>query len=225
MSRLVEVIRAFSSTGLATAVHSNLFRMDEILDWRSIERRLEKMGRGARSRLAEQLRMDRSQLARTLRTKAYPRTDQEKIIQQFLAGEPVDGVKDDGAPWTHDQPMRVPIYGFASAGDHIAFNDGAILDWIDLPRGMSLKGEFFVVQTFGSSMEPRIWAGERKLVQRNVPPARGQDAVIEFSNGTAVLKTYTGQKDGVVFARQYNPDTELRYSGTDVKAIHATFPL
>lgn len=123
--------------------------------------------------------------------------------------------------------MRVPEYGYAAAslGDRFALNEGQILDWVDLPMGMQLRGDFFVVRTMGSSMEPRIWAGERKLVQRNVPPGRDQDAVIEFNDGSGVLKTFRKQQSGKIFAFQYNPEQEIQYEGASVRAMHAVFPL
>lgn len=208
----------------ATLSHRNSLRMDDLLDWPTVAERLNTAPRGARARLAAALRMDRSQLARELRKpRGFPKADQARIISDFLAGRHIEPASQ---PRPGD-PMRVPLYGFAAAseGDRFAFNDGQILDWIDLPRGMSLKGEFFIVQAIGSSMEPRVWPGERKLVQRGVPPGRDQDAVIEFADGTAVLKTYVRERDGQVFAQQYNPEQQLRYPASDVAAIHAVFPL
>lgn len=198
--------------------------MDGPISWRDVANSLDAKGRGARTRLANALDMDRSQLARSLRADGYPDTRQAAIIQRFLNDQPSADIVPMPTP---SGAMRVPLYGYAAAsnGDRIAINEGAVLDWIDLPRGMSLRGEFFVIQAVGGSMEPRIWPGERKLVQRNVPPARNQDVVIEFTDGSAVLKTYIREKDGMIFAHQYNPDEEVRYKSTDVRALHAVFPL
>jgi phage repressor protein C with HTH and peptisase S24 domain len=200
--------------------------MDEPLDWTAVAQRLDAAGRGARSRLATALNMDRSQLARTLRKRGvYPDTRQAQTIDRILSNQPAEAplrlVASNGGA------MRVPEYGYAAAtnGDRFALNDGQILDWVDLPMGMQLRGDFFVVRTIGSSMEPRIWAGERKLIQRNVPPGRDQDAVIEFNDGSGVLKTFRKQSDGQIFAYQYNPEQEVRYDASSVKAMHAVFPL
>jgi phage repressor protein C with HTH and peptisase S24 domain len=200
--------------------------MDEPLDWTAVAQRLDVAGRGARSRLAEALGMDRSQLARTLRKRGvYPDTRQAQTIDRVLSNQPAEAplrlVASNGGA------MRVPEYGYAAAtnGDRFALNDGQILDWVDLPMGMQLRGDFFVVRTIGSSMEPRIWAGERKLIQRNVPPGRDQDAVIEFNDGSGVLKTFRKERDGHIFAYQYNPEQEVRYDAASVKALHAVFPL
>jgi phage repressor protein C with HTH and peptisase S24 domain len=205
----------------ATLIHRHFVGMDEPITWKEISRRLDDMGRGARSRLSEALGMDRSQLARTLRYAGFPRTDQARIVDSFFEGKDTTPAERR----SRDEGFRVPLYGYAAGGgsDIIAFNEGRILDWIELPRGMTLRGDFFVVQTIGSSMEPRIWAGERKIIQKGVPPGRDQDAVFEFKDGTAVLKTYKREKDGVVFAEQYNPPSELRYAGTSIAAMHAVF--
>ena len=199
--------------------------MDEPRDWRAVSRRVDEMGRGARSALAKAMGMDRSQLARTLRKPgAFPDTRQAQIIDRFLSGQAAEPVERlDSA----EGAMRVPEYGYAagSDGDRFAINEGRILDSIELPMGMRLRGEYFVVRAFGSSMEPRIWAGERKLAQRNVPPGKDQDVVIEFNDGSGVLKTYRRQKDGHIFVFQYNPEKEIRYDASSVKALHAIFPL
>jgi len=194
------------------------------MDWKAVAQQLDEKGRGSRSKLAAALKMDRSQLARYLRTPTFPRTDQAAIIDEFLSGQATTDVH---VPGRRSDIQSVPLYGYAagSEGDRIAMNDGRILDWIQLPRGMQLVGEFFFVQAVGGSMEPRIWSGERKLVQRGVSPGRLQDAVIEFHDGTAVLKTYEREKDGFIFARQYNAEKELRYLGTGVKALHAVLTL
>lgn len=195
--------------------------MDDLSDWRSVERRLQTAPRGTRTRLAQRLGIDRSQFARTLRQQTFPRVDQLQLIQRFF-----EEAGDEAIPAIDPRDrMRVPLYGFAAGqdGDRFAFNDGQIIDYVELPRGMSLNGEFFIVQAIGSSMEPRIWPGERKLVQRGVPPGRDQDAVIEFHDGTAALKTFRRERDGQVFAMQYNPEKEVRYDAASVRAIHAIF--
>jgi len=196
--------------------------MDTLMDWRAVAARLDTMGRGARTRLAAALDMDRSQLARLLRTRAFPKLDQAAIIEQFLSGAPAN---DTGLGPRRIEPQSVPLYGLAAGSDPDRINMGEALDWLALPRGMRLHGEFFFIQQVGGSMEPRIWSGERKLVQRGVAPGRLQDALIEFRDGSATIKTYSHEKDGVTFCRQYNPDKEVRYEGTTVKALHAVLGL
>jgi phage repressor protein C with HTH and peptisase S24 domain len=198
---------------------------NEPLDWMSVGQQVDALGRGGRARLARALEMDRSQLARTLRRRGeYPTTVQAKKIDELLSGaDPVEV----GRVVPMSTAIRVPEYGYAasSGGDRIEMTEAGIIDLIELPMGMQLRGDYFVVRAPRSSMEPRIWAGERKLVQRNVPPGRDQDCVIEFHDGSAVLKTFRKERDGQVFAFQYNPEQELRFDAAAVKAIHAVFSL
>ena len=77
-----------------------------------------------------------------------------------------------------------------------------------------------MIHPIGSSMEPRIFEGEPLLVLVRQPPLRNGDALIEFNDGTGVVKSYRGTRDGQVFAHQYNPDEDRRYEATKVKALH-----
>jgi phage repressor protein C with HTH and peptisase S24 domain len=193
-----------------------LLGMDDLTSWRDVGRELAKAGRGARSQLAKRLNMDPSYLARKIDTDVELTLSQIRAVREYFDGE---DSSIDKAPTS----KLIPVYGYAAAtgGDRIAFNPGEILDWVELPMGLNPRGEVFVVKALGSSMEPRIFDGESLVVQRNVPPTREKDAVIEFSDGSAVVKTYRGQRQGHVFAYQYNEMGELKYDATKVKAIHA----
>lgn len=195
--------------------------MDELATWRDVERALEAKGRGAKNRLAKHLKMDPSYLGRLLDRGDDLKINQARQIKSFF-----DDAADAGGRVPEPEPRRrAPMYGYAagSSGDRIAFNPGEIIEWIELPPGMDPRGDVFTVRAIGSSMEPRIFDGETLVVQRGMPPARGRDAVIEFNDGSAVVKTYKGQKDGHVFAWQYNPDTEVRFEMSTVKAVHAVY--
>ena len=199
--------------------------MDDLTDWRAVAAHLAPMPRGSRNRLAKRLDMDPSYLQRKLNKGGPLTVPQSRAIETFLS----DGGEDISAP---DRPprddapyRRVPVYGYAAAsgGDRIAFNTGEVLDWMELPMGLAPRGDVFVVRALGSSMEPRIFDGESLVIQRAVPPTRDRDALIEFNDGSGVVKTYKGQRDGQVFAHQYNDDRELRYDASTVKALHTVF--
>ncbi len=167
--------------------------------------------------------MDASYLGRKLDSGVDLRTSQAEKIDSFFseggfAEEPANDFR---------SVRRVPVYGYAAAGgeggDRIAFNSGEILDWEELPSGIAPRGDVFIVRTLGSSMEPRIFEGEKLVVQRNVTPTRDRDAVIEFNDGSAVVKTYRGQRDGKVWAQQYNDERSLQFDAAKVKAIHNVY--
>lgn len=125
------------------------------------------------------------------------------------------------------KPLRptglIPLLGYAAAGgeDHISWALDKPLDWIEAPPMRDTNTEVVAIRVSGDSMEPRLFSGETIYVGLNIAPARGGDAVIEFTDATALVKSYFGRRDGTVFARQYNPDKELRFPGTKVKGLHA----
>lgn len=194
--------------------------MNEIMDWRAVKRRLTPLGRGAQARLARRLRMDTAYFTRKLKSGSEPTVTQAREIDAFFEAEATGAAPPVEERATFRGSRRVPVYGYAAAsgGDRIAFNPGDILDYIELSP--SPPGDVFIVRASGSSMEPRVFDGEMLVVQRNVPPARGKDTVIEFTDGTAVVKTYRGSRDGRIYAQQYNDEKTLDWAAAEVKAMH-----
>lgn len=117
----------------------------------------------------------------------------------------------------------IPLLGYAAAGgaDRIAWNIDRPLEWVEAPPMRDTTTEILAIRVSGDSMEPRLFSGETIYVGRNLSPAKGGDAVIEFIDDTAVVKSYFGLRQGFVFARQYNPEGELKYDMTKVRALHA----
>lgn len=70
-------------------------------------------------------------------------------------------------------------------------------------------------------MQPRLFAGEIVFAQLGLPPAERADCVVEFYDGTAMVKTYLRERDGTLFLRHWDPAEEVRVPGVQVKARHA----
>ncbi len=117
----------------------------------------------------------------------------------------------------------IPLLGYAAAGgtDLIVWNADDPVQWVEAPPMLDGSSDILAIRVSGDSMEPRLFAGEVIYVGRKLAPSRNGDAVIEFNDGTAVVKSYGGTRQGYVFARQYNPDSELRFDASTVKAVHA----
>lgn len=166
--------------------------MDDLYSWGDVAQILRTRPRGTQSALAAYLGMDPSYLSRMLKDGAGELTvAQARAITNFLEGRPAESE----SRLVAGSSRRLPVYGYAAAsdGDRFVLNEGDILDEIELPMGIVLgPGEYFVVLPAGSSMEPRIFAGEPQVVRRNYPPGRDKKAVIEFRDGTAVIKNYRG---------------------------------
>jgi phage repressor protein C with HTH and peptisase S24 domain len=102
----------------------------------------------------------------------------------------------------------------------VAIATDQVLDRIEIPAGLT-RGEAFAIRVSGDSMEPRLYSGELVIVGKGVPPQKNGDCVVELRDGSALVKQYRSQKDGVVFLHQLNPDQELRLDAAKVRAIHA----
>lgn len=117
--------------------------------------------------------------------------------------------------------IRLPVFGYAAAGgdDRVMLASDQVLDEIELPAAL-FRGEAFAVQVAGGSMYLRLFDGERVIAERNVPPVRNREVVVELMDGTGLVKEYRGQKDGQIFLWQYNPEQELRIPLTKVCRMH-----
>lgn len=164
--------------------------------------------------------MDPSFLSRQLKTRVELTVPQLRKVEAFLSDAPADEL---AAKAERLGPNKLRVFGYAatSDGDRIAVADDRILDYLELPPGLDLDPEeYFVVLPVGSSMEPRVFAGEPQVVRKGYPPARGKKVLIEFNDGTAVIKDYRGQRDGKVFAEQWNPARLVDYDASSIRALH-----
>jgi len=194
---------------------------DDVLTWNDVRRRLTPKGRGAPYQLAQRLGMNSSYFYRKLKGAAPLTVEQARVVRSYL-GESSDDPA--AAPQPASSRRRLPVYGYAAPDgeETVALNEGQVIDWLELPMGIELgPGEYFVVRALGSSMEPRIFPGENLVVRRAYPPAKGKDVVVEFTDGTGLVKTYQGQRDGHVFLEQYNPAKSINADATRVRALHA----
>jgi phage repressor protein C with HTH and peptisase S24 domain len=213
---------AYGSTSLLQE-RSPIFRAmnDDVLTWADVKRRLTSTPRGTQSKLAKALDIDSSDITRRLARGGELTARQKAVVEQVLSG--------DAGPLPEPRAImsrghRLPVFGYAAGddGDLVLMNEGAIIDWLELPMGITLDrpDEYFVVRHTGPSMEPRFFPGAHHVVRRNYPPAYGRDCLIEFSNGHGAVKLYKGQRSGRVFGEQFNPPKTVDWDATGVKAIH-----
>ncbi len=200
-----------------------MFHMDEMLTWEDVAQRLKGSRRGAQSALATHLGIDPSYFSRRLKSHVDLTVAEARRVESWFKNEPTPAYQPHEPPRA-ESPKKLKVFGYAatSDGDRIAVASDRVLDMLELPSGLELDPEeYFVILPIGSSMEPRIFAGEPQVVRRNYPPARDKRVLIEFTDGTAVIKSYKGQKDGRVFAEQYNPPKIVDYDAASVRSLHA----
>jgi SOS-response transcriptional repressor LexA len=177
-----------------------------------IRARLKQTGR-TQTALARHLGKSKDSVSRLMRGERTLDYDEAERISAFF---------DADRPPPAAQFLQIPVYGYVAAGgtDRVAMASDQVLDRIEVPVGL-VRGDAIAIRVAGDSMEPRLYSGELVIVGLGIAPARNGDCVVEMRDGTAMVKQYQGQKDGVVFLRQLNPDEEIRVSATQVAKIHA----
>lgn len=101
---------------------------------------------------------------------------------------------------------KVPVYGYAAgSSDRVALNEGAIVGMRERGNSLSYAKNGFYVVVIGDSMEPRLRPGELVAVNPALPPIRGDECVIEYQGGEAVVKTFISMDDTKITVSQYNP--------------------
>lgn len=195
---------------------------DAVTTWDQLAARLKDKPRGSSYQLAQAFAMNSSFFYRKLKSRTELTARQAAIVKAFLES-PASAAETPPRP-VPGTPRGLPVYGYAAAGGNeetIALSDNQVIEWLQLPLGLELgPGEWFAVRAIGSSMEPRIFPGEYLVVRRNYPPGHNKDVVVEFRDGSAIVKTYKAQRAGRVFLEQFNPARGLDYDATSVKALH-----
>ncbi|PIB96491.1 S24 family peptidase [Caulobacter sp. X] len=195
------------------------------MDISDLPQRLERAGFN-QAALARFMGLDPASLSKTIKGQRQLKAHEWAKIEEFFAsngGGETEGSVTAMAPRRRTPQSRIPVYGYAATGDddRIAFAAGQVVDWLDPPPTWNGTGDLIAIRVLGDSMEPRLFTGEMVLAQVGLPPARDRDCIVEFLDGTALVKTYQGQKDGHVFLRQFNPDKQVALQATQVKALHA----
>lgn len=119
----------------------------------------------------------------------------------------------------------VPVYGPAAAAtpDKVFITEDFIVDRKPTPEELAHVRDAFIMYVAGESMYPRYKFGEMVSVHPYRPPSIGQDCVLVFHDGNAIVKEFTGESEDKKEwkLRQYNPEKILKVKKADVRSIYA----
>lgn len=191
----------------AVAVFANFGRMKPP----EIRERLKQTGR-SQAALGRAIGKSKDSVSRLLKGERQLDFEEAEAIRHFFGDDQTAG----------PTYVQIPVYGYAAAGgsDRISIASDHVLDRIEVPAGLG-RGEVIAIRIAGDSMEPRLYSGELVIVGLGVPPTRNGDCVIEMRDGSAIVKQYRGQRDGVAFLYQYNPEQEVKVPLTSIRGMHA----
>lgn len=133
-------------------------------------------------------------------------------------------------PARNSMPRDVPVFGTAS-GSIAGAQEGAWqmtsdpVDWVRRPPGLISARDAYALYVENSSMEPRYPPGELIFIHPGRPPRTGDTVVVQIQHAEhAPIETYikilVRRTNGDLICRQYNPEAEIRFTGTTVKSVH-----
>ena len=123
----------------------------------------------------------------------------------------------------------VPVYGTAECGPgkfSIDMNNGDEIDWVRKPPALLSKKGIYAIYAEGTSMEPRIEAGELLYVDPHRKPEPGRDCVIQLRQRTEnghpiyMLKRLIRRGPTKWTFKQLNPEKDIILEIREFDAVH-----
>lgn len=206
----------------------------DMVDVQTIPELLRRSGK-RQADLARHLALDPSSMSKLIRGARQLKAIELAKIEEFFAMAMDEVVADrtpgrihkiDGASLFRRASIRkVPVYGYEAEGTRerrVAMTETKIIDYIDPHPLWNGLGELVGVRVIGEFMEPRLFEGELVIAQLNLPPVHGGDCLVEFNDGSGLVRSYISSREGEpVICRQWSPDSEVSFPRAEVRALHA----
>ena len=120
---------------------------------------------------------------------------------------------------TQSEYIKIPVLGKVIAGIPMdAVED--ILDWEEIPAKWGRDGsEFFALQIYGDSMEPKMTEGDVVIVRKQPDVESGDIAVVLVDGERATVKIVKKQKTGI-FLMPVNTSYEpIFYNNKEIEML------
>lgn len=115
----------------------------------------------------------------------------------------------------------LPILGQARGGiDGHFFDNGSAVSFVERPWFLMRVPGAYAVYVNGDSMEPVYRHGHVLYVNPTIPPAPGDDVVIQLQDGQGFVKRLQRRTLSSVEVEQFNPPSAIEYPAETVVGIH-----
>lgn len=117
---------------------------------------------------------------------------------------------------------KIPVWGVVDAqdGERYAINmEDTPVEWIEPLPMQSADKAAFAVLVAGESMSPKYEPGNIACVNTRKPAIKGQDCIIEFTDGSGMIKKYIGSSADEYIFEQLNPHKQLKFKKKDIVRI------
>lgn len=109
----------------------------------------------------------------------------------------------------------IPIYR------RISNNPSEIIDYISIPEGKALTGDYMALQLQDKYMEPMIMYGDVVIISRKDQVEDDDIAAVMFDNKDAIIRRYTKHPEGIVLASLSPCDAKF-YTRKEVRELPIT---
>ncbi len=126
--------------------------------------------------------------------------DNESLLRlSSLFGVSVDYLlgKSDTPAASQQKGVKIPVLGRVVAGIPIEAVE-EILDYEEISADMAAHGEYFALQVFGQSMEPKFSEGDVVIVKRQPDVDSGDIAIVMINGDEATIKKVKKLPDGIM---------------------------
>ena len=105
--------------------------------------------------------------------------------------------KSDTPAVSQQKGVKIPVLGRVVAGIPIEAVE-EILDYEEISADMAAHGEYFALQVFGQSMEPKFSEGDVVIVRRQPDVDSGDIAIVMINGEEATIKKVKKLPDGIM---------------------------
>ena len=117
--------------------------------------------------------------------------------------------------------VKIPVLGKVAAGIPITAVEN-VLDYEELDSATAKKGEYFALKIDGSSMEPRMMAGDVVIVRQQPDVENGEIAIVMVNSEDATCKKIVKHEKGISLV-SYNPVyPPMFYTNEEIASLPVT---
>lgn len=115
----------------------------------------------------------------------------------------------------------LPVQGSISGnGDDVIVFNGPVSAYVERPWFLLGNPRAYAVYMHGESMEPAYAVGHLLYVNPAIPPAPGQDVLVQTKDGRGLVKRLKRRGPGKVVLEQFNPAKEITLAQEQITAMH-----
>ena len=117
---------------------------------------------------------------------------------------------------------KIPVFGIVDASDDELYSintEDTPLEWIEPVSGQAGDKAAFALRVAGHSMSPKFEPDLYLYITTRRPVLKGDECVVEFTNGTGWIKTFVSKTQKTMKFSQFNPSKEIDIPADKIKRL------